>query len=164
MAFDQEGQGGLRRRLNLAREYDPNLFETAATLGIPTDTLTTYLDDPDYVLSSGDYNQIIANLWLLPEYVHTRDSHANYSVIFHEKPEWTEQNVDAFGVDEVAMSVVCFVYDANYPDRIASAGPFSLDTFTVQQAIDIATDSDLERLVTVVEYIPLQEYPYPSNI
>lgn len=164
MAFDQAGEGGLRRRLNLAREYDPQMAETAAILNVNAGTLMQYLNDPDYVLSSEDYNQIISYLWLLPMFRHTRDSHANYSVTFSEKPEWTEQDIDTFEVSEVAISVVCFVYDGNYPDRIASAGPFGLDTYTVQQAIDIATDGDTERLVTVVEYIPLVEYPYPSNL
>lgn len=164
MAFDQAGEGGLRRRLNLAREYDPTMVDTGLLLGVDAGILLAYLDNPDYVLSSGEYNQIIANLWLLPENAHTRESHANYSVIFHEKPEWTQQDVDAFEPYDLTVSIVLFVYDGAYGDDVASAGPFGLDTFTVEQAIEAATDGDLGRLITIVEYIPLEEYPMPYNL
>lgn len=155
MAYDQYGQGGLRRRLKEAVEPPSNIALVAATLGIDPLVLDSYLAYPDYILSPDDYNLIMLNLQDLPFNRHIRSVTDTWTIYFDEKPQWTPADVTLLEPPSGAENVVLFLYNANYPDRIASAGPFDLNVFTVQQVIDAATQGDPSILVTVVWYVSL---------
>lgn len=163
MEDPEEDPCGLQHRLEMACEPPLNRATVAATLGISLEILDDILDDPNYVPDPADYEQIVTNLDLFHERQHFRGHMANWDVYFREKPLWTASDVAATVPDYRATSVVLFVCDANYPDRIKSDGPYDLDTFTVQQAIEAATDGDYTRLLTVAYYVPTVEYPYPNS-
>lgn len=152
MAFDMNGETGLRRRLGMAVE-PPNTYESAAaTLGISVEILHNYLDNPEYVLTSDTYNQILTNLSLLPFNSHERQTTDRWRITFVEKPRWTPADIAGLARPAGVDNAVVFAYEGTYDSGISANGPVDLDVFDIQQTIDSAVNSDPDALITVVWY------------
>lgn len=154
MAFDQAGEGGLRRRLNMAVEPPGSAASVAQALGVSESLIVNYLSNPEYVLGSEAYNQILTNLSSLPDNTHTRESTNRWEILFQEKAQWTAGDVASLDSPEGAENVVVFVFDDEYAQDVAAFGPVALDTFSVQQVIEAATGGNPDLLLTVVWYVP----------
>ncbi len=160
MGLQQDGEFGLRRRLNMALEPDRNYAEVADVIGISAESLEDYLTDPDYQFSIDVYNGIIDNLAYLPIKQHVRAIGPNWRIVFVEKPLWTAGDVATLDTDIYATKAAVFIEAETYAEDIMTHGPDDLDTFTIQQVIDAAVSGDFRRLFTVVWYEPTAEFPY----
>lgn len=160
MAFDQAGETGLRRRLRMGIGDPPDYAARAALVGVSTEILTNYLTNEEYVLTSEVYNTIISNLPNIPTWDYLKPGHGAFTYIVQEKPQWTQDDIDALEPPPSATRVALFFFSPPYPDDVETDGPSDLDVFTVQQLIEDATEGDPNLLLTVVWYVPYVEYPY----
>lgn len=163
MGLQSDGPFGLRRRLNLAYEANPDWSVIASILGVDADVLTDYMTIPDYVLAPDIYQDILATLDTLPDFTHIRQAGQDWEVVFQEKPLWTIPDINAIERYQDAAKAAVFIQAETYEEDIMTAGPDDLDVFSIQQIIDAATDGEYDKLITVVWYIPIRRYPLPNS-
>lgn len=163
MAFDPAGEGGLRRRLNIATEVEGSMPTVATILNVPVAVLRAYLANPNYILPPIYLNNILANLADIPARTHIRDVGPRFRITFVEKPQWTQEDIDSLAPGPYISSAAVFFFSDDYPDDVETGGPESLETSTVQDVIDDAIAGNPDLLMTVVYYEPVVEYPYPGS-
>lgn len=164
MGLEQEGEWGLRLRLRMALEVPQTYANVAFLLDVDEQLLRDYIGNPNFVLENADYLTILNGLPNLPLREHVRGTGGQYQIEYYEKPLWSLDDVmsleNAFGATKAAV----FYQQEAYPERVATFGPDDLDVFTVQQIIDAAVGEDLERLITVVWYEPVERFPYTPRV
>lgn len=160
MAFDPNGETGLRRRLKTACTPPSSVNEVSQVLGVSADILSNYTTNPEYVLTNETITQILANLPNVPPREFSVRGNQGFSYIRYEKPQWTQDDIDDLVPPRGAVSVAIYFYQPTYSDDVETDGPNDLDTFTVQQVIEDATDGDPDLLMSVVWYVPYVTYNY----
>jgi hypothetical protein len=163
MSEPEEDPCGLMCRLQIAMEQFATTEDLADALHVPNSTVEAILGDPFYVPIAEDYENIVTFLPFIPERTHRVGETATWQVYFTEKPLWTEDDIGVAQEYFGAAKVVIIVCDPVYPDRVKSEGPFDLDTWTVQQAIEAATQGDRLTMLTIASYVPYLEFPYTAR-
>jgi hypothetical protein len=119
VAYDPNGEWGLRRRVRVAYELTQSYSATAAQLGVTTAVVTSFLTDPAYIPSAPDQATMVSNLAnIIPvdAWTHERKTPTGHIVTYVECPLFTPEIIEALEPPPGAVSFLFTYFGDNNSD------------------------------------------------
>jgi hypothetical protein len=155
MAYDPNGEWGLRRRVRIFFELTQSYAATASQLGVSESLIVSFLTDPDYIPSPEDQAIIIGNLAnVIPidAWTHEREMIGGNRVVFVEAALFDAEMIAGLAAPPGATSFLWHFNGDNNSDPSAegtlksspSFGYPEHDPLTIANDL-VGTDYDLLR-------------------
>jgi hypothetical protein len=119
MAYDPNGEWGLRRRVRVAYELTQSYSATASQLGVDESVIVSFLTDPTYIPSAPDQAAMVSNLGnVIPidAWTHERKTPGGHLVTYVESPSFTPETIEALEPPPGATSFLFTYFGDNNSD------------------------------------------------